>query len=470
MRRLLPALLLLIALPASANLKWNDTLRDVYVRGALTREGQTLVNEHRLAYLPPAGDAWIFDRDTRELLSADRALFALNDDRTAATTPDTFPTQRLGMFAMPDDSSYLGNDVLIYPHQSHAGPMTEEALWATAPVWKSIHDHYTPDANVVDKLRTAQPAQITIVFATWCGDSKRAVPRLLKALHEANNPLLNVELVGIGPDFLTPLDYIRARKLTNVPTVTIRRGITEIGRMVETPATATVEQDVAMILAGERLPPHPGRYERTALLASGHYELRNARGETGNEAWELYETKDGGLLVRSTIVMPKSSLSIETFAALDARREPDFVEVTRRDADHVVRTRASAHDGKWTVHARGDERGLVEQTCCLPKTLLLPATLTFGWPLFHGGRDFDVFVLDEKSPIGAVEKASVSMAGGFIMPLMRRAPKHEVTGRSMRYEVSSDSALHVPLSVTFSDGSERRLLDMKRNAGLRPAG
>src|SRR6266568_7430955 len=36
MRRLLPALLLLAALPATAALKWNDTLRDVYVNGALT--------------------------------------------------------------------------------------------------------------------------------------------------------------------------------------------------------------------------------------------------------------------------------------------------------------------------------------------------------------------------------------------------------------------------------------------------
>src|SRR6185436_2898686 len=159
-----------------------------YVNGALTREGQTLTNEHRLAYLPPSGEAWIFDRDTRELASADRAAFTFNDDRISATTPDSFPTQHVASVAMPDESSWLATagatSILIYPHQSHAGPMTEEALWATAPVWKSIHDHYTPDPNVVAKLRAAKPARVTIVLATWCGDSKRAVPRLLKALHE----------------------------------------------------------------------------------------------------------------------------------------------------------------------------------------------------------------------------------------------------------------------------------------------
>lgn len=462
MRRLLPALLLLTALPAAADIKWNDTLRDVYVNGVLTRDGQTLVNEHRLAYLPPSGDAWIFDRDAHEVATADRAVFTFNDDRTSATTPDTFPTQHAAAFATPDESSYLASNILIYPHQSHAGPMSEADLWATAPIWKSIHDHYTPDAKVIERLRAAKAARVTIAFATWCGDSKRAVPRLLKALHEANNPLLQVELYGIGPEFLTPLDYIREQRLTNVPTMIVERGRNEVGRVVETPATETVEQDVAMILAGQTLPPHLGRYERKAMLASGHYAHRNARGETATETWELWETKDGGLLAHSMIVSTKTpSKTIETFAALDSHRAPDFVEVTRRDGDHVVRTRASADHGKWTVRARGDERGLVEQTLTAPKALLLPATLTFGWPLFRGEREVDVYVLDANGPIGAVEKAAVSTAGGLIMPLMRRRPKHHVVTRTMRYDVSTDSALNVPVSVDMSDGSERRLLDMK---------
>src|SRR5207253_643169 len=121
MRRLLPALFLLFALPATAALKWNDTLRDVYVNGALTRDGQTLVNEHRLAYLPPSGDAWIFDRDAHEVATADRTVFTFNDDRTSATTPDTFPTRHAAAAALPDESSWLATvgatTVLIYPHQ-----------------------------------------------------------------------------------------------------------------------------------------------------------------------------------------------------------------------------------------------------------------------------------------------------------------------------------------------------------------
>src|SRR5919206_81743 len=99
------------------------------------------------------------------------------------------------------------------------------------------------------------------------------------------------DVYGIGPEFLTPLELVRDERLTNVPTMIVERGRNEIGRVVETPATATVEQDIATILAGETLPPHRGRYERTTLLASGHYALRSARGERATETWELWETK-----------------------------------------------------------------------------------------------------------------------------------------------------------------------------------
>lgn len=452
MRRLLPALLLL-ALPAAAATKWNDTLRDVYVDGALHRDVQTLVHEHQLAYLPPDGQALLFDRDTHELAAVDRALFTFNDDRTSATTPDTMPSHRVGSVATPDDSTWLatapGTSILIYPHQSSAGPMSEAALWQTAPIWKSIYDHYAPDANAVAQLRAAAPARVTILFATWCGDSKRAVPRLLKALHEADNPRLQVELYGIGPDFLTPLATIRERKLTNVPTVIVERGGGEAGRMVETPATATVEEDIALLANGKALPPHRGRYERKELLASGHYALRDARGERSTETWELYATKDDGFLAHSVIVPANApSRTVETFAVLDSRCCPDFVEVTRRDGEHVVRTRASASNGTWSVHSRGDERGLSEQTLVAPRAALLPTTLSYGWPLAAAAENVDAFILDPSAPVGTLETLHVSAPG-------------RVAARSLRYTVSMKSGLNVPLWVRFDDGSERRLIDMK---------
>jgi thiol-disulfide isomerase/thioredoxin len=396
------------------------------------------------------------------VVRCDRAVFAFNDDRTSATTPETFAQEPAGSLTMPDDAIYLascgGTQILIHPHQSHAGPMTVEDLWQTAPVWKSICDHYTPDPAVVSQLRSATPARVTVYFATWCGDSKRAVPRFLKAVQEAGNPHLAVELFGIGPDFLSPLETIRERDLTNVPTFVVQRDAKEIGRVVETPTTATVEQDVAAILTGATLPPHPGRYARKALIASGHYELRDAHSKTGKETWELWSTKEGGILTHS-LISEGAQKTIETFAALDGHYKPDFIEVTRRDGDHVGRTRASLHDGKWQLHARGDERGLVDQTSVAPAAVILPATITFGWPLFQEhGRD--AFVMGADDPIGAIEQMQVGLAGTVVPLLRRRVPSHRVATRTLTYEAQLDSALHVPRLVRLGDGSERRLLDV----------
>ncbi len=153
----------------------------------------------------------------------------------------------------------------------------------------------------------------------------------------------------------------------------------------------------------------------------------------------------------------KKGPTIETFAALDGRRVPDFFEVTRREEKHVVRTRAFKEHGKWVVRARGDERGLVEQTSLVPSALLLPATVTFGWPLFGGEN---VFVLGKDEAIGSLEAMRVLPGSNEYIPLRRKGIAHRVTARSMRYQVSTDSALQVPLSVQIGDGTERRLVDM----------
>jgi len=462
MRRFLSALLLLVASAAgAATLKWNDTLRDVYLNGELVRNGQTLVTETKLfAWIPPAGDAMIFDRNNHEVFTADRNLFTFAADRTSATTEGELPRKDAKPFTMPDETTYLTTSLLIHAHVSHVGPMSEDDLWTTAPVWHAIHDHYTPDAKVVARLRDEQrPVTLKIVFATWCGDSKKAVPRLLKALHEAANPKLRVELFGIGNDFHSPMETIRADRITNVPTVIVTRGAIELGRAVETPATDTIESDVAAILDGN-LPPHPGRYERKSLITKGKYQLRDANGARGTEDFEIWSTEEGGLLVKSTI--ENGHVVIETFAALDEKRQPDFAEVTRRSGTHVVRTRAYASNGKWVVGVRGDESGISEQYTVMPTMLVTPATATLGWPLFCAGffkcDPLATYLIDDE-PMGKVVTMRSTTNGEFVPLRSVRSPSIRIESGSTHYVIEPTSALNLPKRVRFADGSERLLVE-----------
>src|SRR5258706_7289724 len=287
------------AAPATDTTKWNDTIRDVYIDGRLDRSTQQVASEKRIVLLPRTGDALLFDVPNGEASKVDRSVFAVADDHTFAMAPHTLARTVVGPLAVVAEGTLVanvdGHNYLIYPHQSHAGPMTEEEMWATAPTWKAIYDHYTPDEGAVKRLRAVdRPLHLEVICATWCGDSKRHVPRLLKAVHEAANPRISVSVVGIGNDFKQPIGYVQEHHIINVPIVVLTRDGKEIGRFIETPSTDTVEGDIAALANGEAL-QHPGRYDRQELLCSRMYRLETAEGQQdGSESFAIYRTPSGG--------------------------------------------------------------------------------------------------------------------------------------------------------------------------------
>src|SRR5580765_4236289 len=240
-KALLPVTILLslpiaaFAAPEGETTRWNDTIRDIYIDGHLDRSTQQLASEHRLLLLPRTGDAVLFDVPNGEASRVDRALFTLADDHTFATAPRALARTVVGPLAVVAESTLVanvgGHNYLVYPHQSHAGPMTVDDVWTTAPTWKAIYDHYTPEEDAVKRLRAiAMPLHLEIICATWCGDSKRNVPRLLKAVHDAGNSKISVSVVGIGNDFKQPMAFVQEQHIINVPIVVLTRDGNEIGR------------------------------------------------------------------------------------------------------------------------------------------------------------------------------------------------------------------------------------------------
>lgn len=423
------AILVLSSLVSSTPRTWNDSTRDVYVNGSLDRAVRTLTTESpRLVAVICGDELLLLDPANNTVSRADASALTFVADRTTATSPELASTP-VGSFVKPDATSYLvragDRTILVAAHQSKAGPMTLDELWATVPVWKSIADAYEPDAAAVDELRAIQePTAIQIVMATWCGDSKRHVPRLLKSIERANNPNVTVEIMGIGPDFESPMDFIQQESVTNVPTVIVRRGGAEIGRYVETPVSASIERDVVDIVAA-RQQSHPGALARGAKIAEGTYALRDQRRHaSGTERFTIYERPGGGFLAHSVIAM-RDGRKIETFATLDAERKPKFAEVTLHAKGKSSRARFR-HDGKQvSATSRGANGGITSQVVAAPAALLTPATVTYGW------ASGEAYVVPEEGV-------------GFV--------------RSVGARVEMDAARGVPRFVKLADGSERRLL------------
>lgn len=110
---------------------------------------------------------------------------------------------------------------------------------------------------------------IQIFFGTWCGDSKREVPKFLKILKEVGFTKYN--LIGLDHTFQnykqSPFGEEIGLGIHRVPTIIFYNDSSEIGRIVEEPVVS-LEQDTYQILTtGEYTPSYDIVHEVQDILA-----------------------------------------------------------------------------------------------------------------------------------------------------------------------------------------------------------
>jgi hypothetical protein len=370
-----------------ASIKWSDSIRDVYIDGELDRAAQVLFSDapRRIALISPRLDlAVILDTTEHTVSTSLKEFFRFAPDHASAATDPVFPQQAVGRYTNPDSSTYIfsidGRPVLFRPHRGATGEMSEQQLWETVPVWRSMMEGYQPDAEAVSALKAGSAdTEITVALGTWCGDSRNYVPKLMKALKAAGNDRLKVKIIGIDSQFHTPVATIQKRRLVNVPTVIVERSGREIGRIVETPAASTMEEDLAAILSGKPI-VHKGRWDRGPKVASGVYVYRGSDGkETGKEQWELYRTDEGGHLLHSLITEGDSTT--EVWHRVNRANRPTFVEVTTQRKESLARTRYNVNEQTLTARLRSNISGVIEQTVNVPDRVAFfsPAIAAEGW-------------------------------------------------------------------------------------------
>jgi len=363
---------------------WSDTTRDVYVDNELDRSVQVLTADSpsRLALISARLEsAVVLNVSEHTVSTISKGAFKFAADRTSATSESGSVMKNAGRFTRVDGPIYFfvidGKPVLIRAHPGATGEMSMDKLWETVPVWRSVMENYEPNARAVTSLEsTDKDTTVTLAFGTWCPDSKNYVPKMIKALRAASNDKIHVKLVGIDNQFREPVATVQPLRITNVPTVIVERDGREIGRVVETPAASTMEEDLASILDGKQ-PLHNGRWERGPKLASGAYSYRDRGGkQVGTESWQLFSTSEGGFLVHSRITM--GDLTTDVFHRVDAKRRPSFTEVTKFHGDDRTRTRFTIEKTTLTARMRGSVSGVVSQTLEVPERLFLSSPAIAG--------------------------------------------------------------------------------------------
>jgi thiol-disulfide isomerase/thioredoxin len=131
------------------------------------------------------------------------------------------------------------------------GPATREQIEA-APEWVQAEVEAKPDPNVAAALASVPAgAEVEIFLGTWCGDSRREVPRLWKAIDAAGGTVpFQIHYVGVDRQKKEPAAEIAREGVRFLPTFIVRRDGREVGRIVETSPNG-VESDLLALLTGK---------------------------------------------------------------------------------------------------------------------------------------------------------------------------------------------------------------------------
>lgn len=102
-------------------------------------------------------------------------------------------------------------------------------------------------ATHLGKLLKAQDIEILGFVGSWCGDTKRELPALMKILEQANFDQEKLTLTGVNYSYQAPDGSNKKWNIRNVPTFILLKDGKEVGRFVERPKQSLLE-DIIKIL------------------------------------------------------------------------------------------------------------------------------------------------------------------------------------------------------------------------------
>jgi thiol-disulfide isomerase/thioredoxin len=119
--------------------------------------------------------------------------------------------------------------------------------------FKSQYEVYKPSEKYIEKMKTKiNLVDITVVFGTWCSDSRIQVPRFYKVLDQAGYNEKRMTIIGVSRKkeaFTTNIEYLDIKL---VPTFIIYQNGKELGRITETPKKS-LENDLSKIINKAKL-------------------------------------------------------------------------------------------------------------------------------------------------------------------------------------------------------------------------
>jgi hypothetical protein len=128
------------------------------------------------------------------------------------------------------------------------GPITVADLLDLPGWFGEEYLGYQPVAMYLDRIPDLlSDVDIICVLGTWCSDSRREVPRMIRILQSKNLPPEKMRMIGVDREKRSPNGEAAQYGVERVPTFIFIRGGQELGRIVETPL-ASLEKDMLGII------------------------------------------------------------------------------------------------------------------------------------------------------------------------------------------------------------------------------
>ncbi|MFT2089987.1 thioredoxin [Paraglaciecola sp. 2405UD69-4] len=123
----------------------------------------------------------------------------------------------------------------------HIGAISATKLLADYPEFQASYNEFEPSNSDLKAMKSLEGKSIVVLFGTWCHDSEREVPRLLKLLDSSSVTLDNLQLVAVDRSKQEPGNRHSEFALKYTPTIILLDSGKEIGRVIERPKISLAE-------------------------------------------------------------------------------------------------------------------------------------------------------------------------------------------------------------------------------------
>lgn len=119
---------------------------------------------------------------------------------------------------------------------SDTGTVEMDSILEQDRIYRIYADRYTPDSEALKKLNAIEDSvQLKVFFGSWCRESKKYIPGLIKTLQELNTAYIQAEFIAVDAQKKFPKAFLKKFDIKYIPTVVVLKGTVEAGRIEEIP-------------------------------------------------------------------------------------------------------------------------------------------------------------------------------------------------------------------------------------------